>query len=91
MRSDATPKNFSTKKDTNSKQLGSYKPPKKCGRENFIDKEMEDKTSLLRDFFEFRSKFSRCSKLSSFAVVRKLKKLVGLVEYCTRLLRNWSS
>ena len=29
---------------------------------------MEDKTSLLPDFFEFRSKFSRCSKLSSFTV-----------------------
>ena len=43
------------KKDTNSKRLGSYKPPKKCGRENLIDKEMEDKTSLLPDFFAFRS------------------------------------
>ena len=70
MRSDASPKNFSTKKKyTNSKRLGSYKPPKKCGRENLIDKEMEDKTSLLPDFFEFRSKFSRCSKLSSFTVL----------------------
>ena len=68
MRSDATQKNFSTKKDTNSKRLGSYKPPKRCGRENLIDKEMEGKASLLPDFFEFRSKFSRCSKVSSFTV-----------------------